>query len=122
MNRDGAWWMACSICGEDEMDFEYIYSPDSISLSKTSYTYDGKVKSPEVIVKDWMGNTISPEYYTVKTPAGRKNVGKYTYTIEFQERYSGTEELTFIQKLARFFRSIVDAIKNFFIGLIGKLG
>ena len=33
-----------------------------------------------------------------------------------------TEELTFIQKLARFFRSIVDAIKNFFIGLIGKLG
>ena len=30
------------------------------------------------------------------------------------------EELTFIQKLARFFRSIIDAIKNFFIGLIGK--
>ena len=31
------------------------------------------------------------------------------------------EELTFIQKIARFFRSIVDAIKNFFIGLIGKV-
>lgn len=30
------------------------------------------------------------------------------------------EELTFIQKLARFFRSIVDAIKNFFLGLFGK--
>lgn len=33
----------------------------------------------------------------------------------------GEQELTFIQKIARFFRSIVDAIKNFFIGLIGKV-
>lgn len=31
------------------------------------------------------------------------------------------EELTFIQKLARFFRSIVDAIKNFFARLVGKV-
>ncbi len=30
------------------------------------------------------------------------------------------ENLTFIQKLARFFRGIVDAIKNFFMGLFGK--
>lgn len=32
----------------------------------------------------------------------------------------GEQELTFIQKLARFFRSIVDAIVNFFTGLFGK--
>lgn len=31
------------------------------------------------------------------------------------------DELSFVQKLARFFRGIVDAIKNFFIGLIGKI-
>lgn len=31
------------------------------------------------------------------------------------------EELTFIQQLARFFRNIVDAIRNFFVGLIGKI-
>ena len=35
---------------------------------------------------------------------------------------NGAEELSFAQKLARFIRSIIDAIKNFFIGLIGKLG
>ncbi len=34
---------------------------------------------------------------------------------------NGEEKLTLIQKIARFFRKIVDTIKNFFAGLIGKI-
>ena len=34
---------------------------------------------------------------------------------------NGEEKLTLIQKIARFFRKIVDTIKNFFVGLIGKI-
>jgi len=37
------------------------------------------------------------------------------------EKPDDSEKLTFVQKVARFFRRIVDAIKNFFIGLIGKI-
>ncbi|MBR3786576.1 MAG: hypothetical protein IKJ77_09235 [Firmicutes bacterium] len=117
LKEDGAVWTECSICGELG-DYEFIYSPGSISLSKTFYAYDGKVKSPKVIVKDWLGNTISSKYYTVKTPAGRKNVGKYTYTIAFKERYSGTEELTFtITPKATSVKKLTPAKKAFTVKL-----
>ncbi len=66
-----------------------------ISLSKTSYTYDGKVKTPTVTVKDSAGKTISFKYYTVTYDKGRTNVGSYKVTIKFKGNYSGTKTLTF---------------------------
>lgn len=64
-------------------------------LSATSYTYNGKVRTPSVIVKDSAGKTISSGCYTVKYATGRKNVGKYKVTVTFKGNYSGTKTLYF---------------------------
>ena len=37
-----------------------------MSLSTTTYTYDGKVKKPKVTAKDKKGKKIAAKYYTVK--------------------------------------------------------
>ena len=66
----------------------------TVQLSTGTYTYNGKVQSPKLIIKDSKGNTISSKYYTVSTPFGKKNVGQYTYTITFKGNYSGTKKLT----------------------------
>ena len=71
---------------------KYLYFTISprISLSGTNYTYNGKVKTPAVTVKDGNGNRISTKYYTVAYASGRKNVGKYKVTIKFRNGHSGT--------------------------------
>lgn len=91
---DGLYWFACKVCGNESSD-KIAYRIDKISLSKKSYTYDGKVKSPTVVVKDRKGQKIDSKYYTITKASGRKNVGKYSYTIKFKGRYSGTKKVTF---------------------------
>lgn len=68
----------------------------SISLSATSYTYDGKVKKPTVTVKDSSGKTIAASNYNVTYGSGRKKVGKYTVKVTFKGNYSGSKSLTFV--------------------------
>ena len=67
----------------------------SVSLSATSYTYDGKVKTPSVVAKNSKGAKISASNYTVKYSSGRKNVGKYYVKVTFKGAYSGTYTKTF---------------------------
>ncbi|MCC8073611.1 MAG: leucine-rich repeat protein, partial [Clostridiales bacterium] len=76
----------------------YFKINPKISLSKTSYTYDGKTHKPSVTVKDSSGNKISTKNYTVSYSKGRKSVGKYTVTIEFKNGHSGTYTKTFTIK------------------------
>jgi len=71
-----------------------IYKASKVSLSKKIYEHDGKVKNPTVIVRNSKGKKIDLKYYTVTKPAGRKEVGKYTYTVKFKGRYKGTKSLT----------------------------
>ena len=66
----------------------------TVKLAATKYVYNGKVRTPKVTINDADGNPIDAANYTVKTPAGRKNTGKYTYTVTFQNEYSGTVTLT----------------------------
>ena len=71
-------------------------SPASYKLSKTSYTYDGKVKTPSVVVKNKAGKTLKKGTdYTVTYASGRKNVGTYKVTIKMKGKYTGTKTLTF---------------------------
>ena len=52
-----------------------------VTLSATSYTYDGKVKKPTVTVKN--GSTkLTTASYTATYASGRKNVGSYTVTVK----------------------------------------
>ena len=53
----------------------------TITLSQTSYTYDGKQKTPAVTVK-WCGHTLKKDTnYTVSYAPGRTNVGTYKVTV-----------------------------------------
>ena len=68
----------------------------SVKLSKTSYTYDGNVKSPSVTVKDSNGKTLKKGTdYTVSYESGRKYPGRYTVKITFKGSYSGTKKIEF---------------------------
>lgn len=82
----------CSVCGTVKSTTT-IYAPKTLTLSTTSYTYNGKTKTPTVTVKDSKGNTISSTHYTVSYASGRKYVGKYKVTVNFNStssKYSGT--------------------------------
>ena len=72
-----------------------IYYPKNVSLSTTTYTYNGKTKKPSVTVKDSNGRKISSSNYTVVYSSGRKNVGKYKVTVKFKGNYSGNVTKTF---------------------------
>lgn len=67
---------------------------DSVKLSKTVYTYNGKAKKPSVVAVDPDGNPISSEYYTVSYK-NNKNVGRATATVTFKDGYSGIVEKVF---------------------------
>ena len=69
---------------------------ESVSLSKTSYTYNGKTQKPKVVVKTSKGKLLTEgKDYTVKYPKGMKNPGTYTVTITFKGNYSGKKTLMF---------------------------
>lgn len=72
-----------------------IAAAKSISLSATSYTYNGKVKKPTVTVKDSRGTKIAASNYNVTYGSGRKNVGKYTVKVTFKGNYAGTVTKSF---------------------------
>ena len=86
----------CTVCGET-LATTVIPKISKVTLSKTSYTYDGKAKKPTVTVKDSAGNTLkNGTDYNVTYAKGRKNVGKYTVTVTLKgDNYSGTTTGTF---------------------------
>ncbi len=84
----------CS-CGESYT--ETVYKISSIRLSTSKCTYNGKKRTPSVIVKDSKGNTLKKDRdYTVKYASGRKMPGRYIITVTFKGNYSGTKELDFV--------------------------
>ncbi len=95
--KNGSIVTKCSACGNIKSSTA-IYYPKKITLSATSYTYNGKVKKPSVTVKDSSGKIISAGNYTVTYSSGRKNAGIYTVTIKFKGNYSGTVKKTFTIK------------------------
>lgn len=73
-----------------------VSSKFKFKLSATSYTYNCKVKSPSVTVKNANGTTLTKNtHYTVSYASGRKNVGTYKVTIKMKGNYIGTKTLTF---------------------------
>lgn len=72
------------------------YIIDSVKLSRTEYTYDGKVKTPAVTVTDTNGNTLREGTdYTLKYSKGRKKTGKYKVTVSYKGKFSGKDKLYF---------------------------
>ena len=76
-----------------------VTKASSIKLKATSLTYNGKVRTPKVIVNDRTGKTLVKNTdYTVSYAKGRKYVGKYAVKITFKGKYSGTKTLYFTIK------------------------
>ena len=71
-----------------------------VKLSKTSFNFDGKAKTPTVKVLDTKGRTLKKSNYTV-TYSNNVKVGKATATITFKGKYSGTIKKTFTIKPAK---------------------
>jgi len=94
----------------------------SVKLSATSFTYNGKVRTPKVIVKDANGKTLKKNtHYTVTYASGRKNVGTYKVTIKMKGSYKGTKTLTFkINPVKTKISKIVTATKALTVKLVAK--
>ena len=88
----------CSVC-KKTLSTTVIPKASSIKLKATSLTYNGKVRTPKVIVKNRTGKTLVKNTdYTVSYAKGRKYVGKYAVKITFKGKYSGTKTLYFTIK------------------------
>ena len=94
MTANGSKSHHCIRC-DAKKDKTTIYKAKTVKLSAVKFVYNGKVRTPSVVIKNSNGNTIAPSNYTVKKATGRKNVGKYTYKITFKNQYKGTKSLIF---------------------------
>lgn len=75
-------------------------SAKTVTLSASSYTYNGKAKKPTVTVKNSAGKVISSSNYTV-TYSNNTNAGKATVKVVMKGNYTGTLTKTFnINKVA----------------------
>jgi len=83
----------CKTCGH--VKYVNISRIDTVKTQYKLYNYNGKVRKPKIIVTNKMGNTVNSKYYTVTYGEGRKDIGKYTITVEFKERYTGKYVVTF---------------------------
>ena len=104
----------CSVC-KKTLSTTVIPKASSIKIKATSLTYNGKVRTPKVIVKDRTGKTLVKNTdYTVSYAKGRKYVGKYAVKITFKGKYSGTKTLYFtIKPKATSISSLTAGSKKF---------
>lgn len=72
-----------------------IYYPQTIALSKTDFTYNGKTQIPAVTVTGSDGKVIAPSNYTISYASGCKNIGHYAVKIDFTGNYTGSVTKTF---------------------------
>lgn len=70
-------------------------SKPKVTLSTSTYTYNGKTKKPSVKVKDSKGMTVKKSYYKISYSSGRKNVGTYKVKVTFKKKYKGSVTKTF---------------------------
>ena len=94
LKKNGSVVKKCSECGYIASR-KVIYRPETITLSKNSYSYNGKTQKPSVKVKGENGKTITSANYKVTYSSGCKNAGRYTAKITFRGNYTGTVSRTF---------------------------
>lgn len=73
-----------------------IYAIKKVNLSAASFTYNGMIRHPSVIVYDSKGNVLqNGTDYNLYYPHNAKNVGKYTISVVFTGNYKGNAHKTF---------------------------
>ena len=66
----------------------------ALSLSKTTYVYNGSARTPRVTVTVG-GKTLTTADYTVTYSSGHKKVGTYKVTVTLKRNYSGSKSASF---------------------------
>ena len=85
----------CKRCGKT-VQKEKIYRVKTCALLQTRFAFDGKQKTPGVIVKDVKGNLLKAKRdYKLTLEKGRKRIGIYTATLTFRKNYTGEKTLRF---------------------------
>ena len=100
LGKDGKRIEQCSGCGA-VLKEETIPGVAGITVSKTAFTYNGRVQKPAVTVYDSKGTALKEGTdYTVTYAKGCKNVGRYSVIVTLQGVYSGskTEQFTISPK------------------------
>lgn len=98
--NDGRKEEKCNICGLNFRTTSWN-KIGSVSLNKTSFTYDGFTQYPIVTIKDSEGYGISSNNYTITyEKEGKKvsspcDVGKYNLKITFKNEYEGVINKSF---------------------------
>ena len=93
-STDGSVVEICKICGETYNTVKTFAKIKAVSLSSSSYTYDGSAKKPGVTVTDANGAKIASSNYSVAYSNNVKK-GTATATVTFKGNYSGTVKKTF---------------------------
>ena len=95
LNLNGNLVEKCMRC-EEIIKNEKIYSPTIIKLSTSECKYNGKVRTPSIVVKDSKGSKLKKDTdYKVSYPEGRKLPGKYVINVTFIGNYEGEKDLIF---------------------------
>ncbi len=95
-----------SYASKEGITFKCGVTACKISLSETSYTYDGVAKTPTVTVKDGTKTLKNGTDYTVKYPS-KSAIGNATVTITGKGKYGGTVTKTITIKKADYYNSTI---------------
>lgn len=93
--QDGEIFFLCEKCDNVDRQ-EEISRVKEISLSQSTYVYNGDVRKPKVIVKDCKGNSLQKDIdYQVRYPDNAINVGNYEVRVTLQGKYKGEKRLSY---------------------------
>ncbi len=114
----------CSRC--DDTEGFTIASPSKITLSATSFTADGKAKTPAVTVTDIEGKTIDPSNYDVTyTNNVKEGTAKATVTFkgtDYEGSFSANFTIKDNTKITGTFKSGAKYTLNLTTGLMSITG
>ncbi|MEE1037679.1 MAG: lectin like domain-containing protein [Eubacterium sp.] len=96
MSANGTYKTVCSNCGLVKGTYT-SYKASSVSLSATKLLRNGENRSPYPIIKTSNGTklTYGTDYTYSYGSSSRKGVGRYSVTITFKNKYSGTKKMWF---------------------------
>ena len=95
LSKNGKIVTKCHVCGYVSKT-ETVYYPETVTLSTTKFVYNGKQKTPKLIIKDSKGKELLNSVdYIYSMPEKRTEIGKYTVEVTFKGNYSGEKKLTF---------------------------
>ena len=66
----------------------------AVTLSKTSFVYNGKNQKPTVTVK-YGSSKLASDQYTITWPKNQKNVGPHSITVTLKSNYSGKKAVSY---------------------------